>query len=110
MNGGAVDLKNLTPQQQRAIEERWAWEMSQWYVEGYSVGVAPKNIIERIKQRGCESIAKDLNSLARIWQHIHHKDNNEIENIYRGGQAEQQQEQAEQTPNINVQFTNELER
>ena len=110
-----ININNLTKEQQIAIQERWAWEMSQWYIEGYIKGVEPNNIVERIEQRGCASIAPELNALLRVWEHIHHKDSG-IENVYSGEQAveNKQEETSQNLPAIdpigNIQFTNELQR
>jgi len=53
-----------------------------WYTEGYMRGVEPQNILQRIYQRGIFSLGDQLNMLQRLWEHIHHKDNQDIESLY----------------------------
>jgi hypothetical protein len=77
-----VDINHLTADQIEAIDERWAWEFSLWYSEGYLRGVEPKNVVQRIYQRGVQSLERELNMLNRLWEHIHHKDNQDIESLY----------------------------
>jgi len=41
-----LDEKGQFPEElQRAMEERYAWEGSLWYAEGYVRGIEPTNII-----------------------------------------------------------------
>lgn len=130
------DKNNMTPEQieafnknkQAAIEERWAWEFSNWYAEGYVKGYTGNNVIERILQRGCVSMASALNGIQKLWEHLHHRNSeNEtpVEDMYRGmnstkNEVEQQvedQQVEEQNSNLpaptidpNMSFTSELDR
>ena len=46
-----------------AVEERFAWEFSNWYAQGYVKGAKPRNIIERILSKACASLQGALNLL-----------------------------------------------
>jgi len=111
------DKNNMTLEQieafnknkQEAIEERWAWEFSNWYAEGYVKGYTGNNVIERILQRGCISMASALNGIQKLWEHLHRRNSeNEtpVEDLYRGinspkNEVEQQVENQELGQEIN---------
>ena len=94
-------IEAFNKNKQAAIEERWAWEFSNWYAEGYVKGYTGDNVIERILQRGCVSMASALNGIQKLWEHLHRRNSeNEtpVEDLYRGmnstrNEVEQQVEQ-----------------
>lgn len=59
-------LNNQTSYENRlaAVEERFAWEFSNWYAQGFAKGNEPRNIIERILQKACKSLQGALRLLS----------------------------------------------
>ena len=105
---GITDISKVSPdqielfreQQRQAVEERWAWEFSNWYVEGYVKGYTGNNIIDRILQRGCKSMEDSLTCIQKLWEHLHHKNSESetpIEDLYRSMNRQREQEQTQST-------------
>jgi len=65
-----------------AIDERFAWEFSNWFVQGYARGAEPHNVIERILQRACQSLGGALNLLIDTDRYLNNK-----ETGYNGGEV-----------------------
>jgi len=57
-----LDILNGTNTED-AIDERFAWEFSNWYAQGYIKGNNPRNIIERILQKACHTLRGALRLL-----------------------------------------------
>ena len=57
-----LDILNGT-NTEAAIDERFAWEFSNWYAQGYIKGNNPRNIIERILQKACHTLRGALRLL-----------------------------------------------
>ena len=69
-----IDLLNgqSNPNQsQIACEERFAWEFSTWYAQGYTKGVKPTNIIQLILNRVCASLDMPLRLIADTSKFLH---------------------------------------
>lgn len=62
-----MDKNGILPMDlQVAMEERFAWEGSLWYAEGFTRGQQPRNIIERILDRVCRSLG---DALGLVWDY-----------------------------------------
>lgn len=63
-----------------AVEERFAWEFSNWYAQGYIKGSKPQNIIERILNKACATLQGALNLLSDTNRYLNGEDG------YNGGE------------------------
>ena len=76
LNGGADE-----EQHQRACEERYAWEFTMWYIEGYTKGKQPTNRMQQMLNRTCGTLGKALELIGTVaerlqsdgWQAISNK-------------------------------------
>jgi len=65
-----------------AIDERFAWEFSNWFAQGYIRGSEPRNVIERILQKACMSMGKALNLLADTKRYLDGDQSREVNRIF----------------------------
>ena len=65
-----VEMLDPNGDKQRAYEERFAWDFSLWYVEGYTKGKKPSNRMENLLQRICKELAPELKLIGSIAQRL----------------------------------------
>ena len=65
INGNASD-----EQIQQACEERYAWEFSAWYAEGYTKGMQPTNRMQNLLNRTCHTLQDPLALISAVAEHL----------------------------------------
>jgi len=68
-----LDILNNGANAKEAIDERFAWEFSNWYAQGYIKGAKPRNIIERILSKACASLQGALNLLSDTHRYLNNE-------------------------------------
>ena len=81
------------------VEERFAHEMSAWYVYSIGKGVAPNTRIQIIYNDACKSISKALGLLNATYNYVHNVDG-ERDRIHKGFGKDINPESAYQSVNI----------